>query len=148
DISPEYFHAAGTALLVGRAFTWHDDNHAPRVAVVNREFARRILGSTTAGGGKYYKMPDGRRIQVVGIVEDGKYGSLTENPQPAMFLPIMQSPSTETWLVVRSSGDPQQVAAGVKSTMQDLDAELPIHIQTWNKALDAVLFPSRMATVS
>jgi hypothetical protein len=38
--------------------------------------------------GRYYKMPDGTRIQVVGIVEDGKYGSLTEDPQPAMFLPI------------------------------------------------------------
>jgi hypothetical protein len=42
-ISPVYFHAAGTALLSGRAFTWHDDKNAPRVAVVNREFARKSL---------------------------------------------------------------------------------------------------------
>ncbi len=33
NISPEYFHAAGTALLAGRTFTWHDDKNAPRVAV-------------------------------------------------------------------------------------------------------------------
>ena len=44
-ISPGYFDAAGTALLSGRALTWHDDKNAPRVAVVNREFARKIFGS-------------------------------------------------------------------------------------------------------
>jgi hypothetical protein len=37
------------------------------------------------------------RIQVVGIVEDGEYASLAEDPQPAMFLPILQSPSTQVW---------------------------------------------------
>ena len=87
SISPEYFHAAGTALLAGRDFTWHDDKNAPRVAVINQEFARKIFGSATNAMGRYYKMRDGTRIQVVGIVEDGKYISLTEDPQPAMFLP-------------------------------------------------------------
>ena len=83
---------------------------APRVAVVNREFARKIFGSVTNAIGRYFKLPDGTRIQVVGIVEDGKYTSLTEDPQPAMFLPILQSPSSATWLVVRSNRDPQQLA--------------------------------------
>ena len=66
-ISPEYFHAAGTALLSGRTFTWHDDQNSPRVAVVNRQFARKIFGSATKAIGGYYKMPDGTRIQVVGL---------------------------------------------------------------------------------
>jgi hypothetical protein len=35
NISPEYFHAAGTSLLPGRIVSWHDDKDAPRVAVVN-----------------------------------------------------------------------------------------------------------------
>src|SRR5277367_2413592 len=40
-VSPEYFHAAQTALLAGRAFTWQDDENAPRVAIINQEFARK-----------------------------------------------------------------------------------------------------------
>src|SRR5262249_22256530 len=40
SISPDYFRADGTALLSGRTFTWHDDQNAPRVAVINQEFAR------------------------------------------------------------------------------------------------------------
>ena len=73
SISPEYFHAAGTALLAGRDITWHDDKNGPRVAVINQEFARKIFGSVANAMGGYYKRRDGTRIQVVGIVEDGKY---------------------------------------------------------------------------
>jgi predicted permease len=148
DISPEYFHAAGTTLLSGRTFTWDDDEKTPRVAVVNREFAAKIFGSATNAIGRYYKMPDGKRIQVVGIVEDGKYNSLTEDPQPAMFFPILQSPSGGTTLVVRSDGDPGQLLAAIRGTLRDLDAGLPLYIQPWNKELDTALLASRMATAS
>jgi uncharacterized integral membrane protein len=106
----QVFHAAGTSLLSGRAFTWHDDKNSPPVAVVNREFARRIFGSPTSAMGKYFKRRDGTRTQVVGIVEDGKYENLAEDPQPAMFLPILQQPpANEMSLVVRSNRDPQQL---------------------------------------
>ncbi len=82
DISPEYFQAAGTALLSGRTFTWHDDAAAPRVAIVNREFARRIFGFPTNAMGRYFKLPDGTRLQIVGTVEDGKYTTIMEVPHP------------------------------------------------------------------
>ncbi len=147
-ISPEYFHAAGTALLSGRTFTWHDDKNSPRVAVVNPQFARKIFGSITKAMGGYYKMPDGTRIQVVGVAEDGKYNSLAENPTPAMFLPILQSPSSSTWLVVRSNRDPQQLGSDIRSRLRQLDAGLPVYIQTRYKELDAILFGPRMATLS
>jgi predicted permease len=146
NISPDYFHAAGTALLAGRPFTWHDDKNAPRVAVINQQFARRIFGSVTNAIGRNYKMPDGTGVQVVGIVEDGKYLSLAEEPQPAMFLPFLQAPSSVTRLVVRSDRDPQQLAAAMKTTLQDLDAGLPFTIGPWT--MDAALFAPHVATVS
>jgi ABC-type antimicrobial peptide transport system permease subunit len=146
NISPDYFHAAGTALLAGRPFTWHDDKNAPRVAVINQQFARRIFGSVTNAIGRNYKMPDGTAVQVVGIVEDGKYLSLAEEPQPAMFLPFLQAPSSVTRLVVRSDRDPQQLAAAMKTTLQDLDAGLPFTIGPWTKY--AAQFAPHVATVS
>lgn len=146
--SPGYFHAAGTALLTGRTFTWHDDKNAPRVAVVNAEFARKLFGSVTSALGGYYKLPEDGRIQVVGIVEDGKYKSLTEEPQPAMFFPVLQMPSSSTTLVVRSKGDPQQVVTSLQDALRRLDAGLPFTIHTWPKVLDSALFASRVATVS
>jgi predicted permease len=148
NISPEYFHAAGTALLSGRPFTWQDDKNSPRVAVVNREFARRIFGSAMSAMGHYYKIKDGTRIQVVGIAEDGKYGSLTEDPLPVMFLPILQSPSSSTKLVVRSSRNPQLLGAAMRIALRQLDAGLPVLIETRDKPMDVLMFGPRMATVS
>jgi predicted permease len=152
NISPEYFDAAQTTLLAGRTLTWHDDKNAPRVAVVNREFASKIFGSATSALGGYYKS-NGSRIQVVGIVEDGKYGSLAEDPQPAMFYSILQSPSSQMCLVLRSNGlsannDSRQLVAAIKSKVTDLDAGLPFIIRTWNQELESALFPSRMATLT
>ena len=147
-VSPEYLHAAGTRLLAGRTFTWHDDKDSPRVAIVNQEFARRLFGSPNDAIGRYFKLPDGTRIQVVGIAEDGKYGSLTEDPQMAMFLPILQSPTDRTWLVVHSGRDPQQLAAAIRSALRNLDPGLPVSLQTRYEAMDMVLFGPRMATIS
>jgi len=147
--SPEYFRAAGTALLAGRTFTWHDDKNAPRVAVVNDELARKVFGGADRALGRYFKLRDGTRIQVVGIVENGKYtANLAEDHQSAIFLPLLQSPWSETWLVVRSDQDPQLLAAAIRAKLRDLDAGLPAFIQTWNSEMNGALFAPRMATLS
>jgi predicted permease len=149
-VSPDYFQAAGTALLAGRSITWHDDKDAPRVAVINQEFARRIFGSATNAIGGYFKLRDGTRVQAVGVVEDGKYTGIAERPQLAMFLPFSQSPSTSTWLVVRSPRDPQELAAAARVALHQLDAGLPLTTETWNNELNSGIaqFGPRMATAS
>ena len=147
-VSPEYFHAAGTALLSGRAFTDQDNKDNSYVAVVNREFTRRIFGSIPRAMGSYFKMPEGKRVQVVGVAEDGKYARLTEDPKPAMFLPLQQWPSNSGYLVVRSVGDPNQLGLAIRSRLRQLDSAVPAYIQTRYKSLDAVLLGPRMATLS
>jgi predicted permease len=148
EISPGYFAAAGTSLLAGRTFDWHDGKDAPPVAVVNRDFAGRMFGSVNHAIGSFYKLLDGRRVQVVGVVEDGKYQNITQDPQPAMFLPSMQSPASAFFLVVRSHRDPQQLAAAMRTKLHQLDSGLPVDPKTWNDLLSVVLFPSRVATMS
>jgi predicted permease len=148
SISPEYFDAAGTALLSGRAFTWHDDKNAPLVAVINQEFARKVFGSRTSATARYFKRSDGTRIQVVGVVEDGKYDQVTEDPRPAMFLPILQSPSTQTYLAVRSDREGGELAAAIRIAVRRLDSGLPLYIGPWHKEMDTALFASRMAAMA
>jgi ABC-type antimicrobial peptide transport system permease subunit len=148
QISPGYLDAAHTALLAGRAFTWNDDAKAPRVAVVNEFFARTFFGSASGALGKYFKVPDGTRIEVVGVVATGKYKNLVEDPQSAMFLPILQVPSSETAMVVRSERDPRQLTEDLRATMRGLDSGLPYEVRTWDETLDLALFPSRIATAA
>ena len=147
-ISPGYFHAAGTALLAGRDFTWQDDENAPRAAVVNPEFARRLFGSTHNVVGRHFKLRDGSLAGVVGVVEQGKYESLTEDPAPAIFVPILQAPSTDTWLVVHSNRDPVGLATAMRSRLHNLDAALPVYIQTHIGEMGPIMFGPRMATVA
>jgi ABC-type antimicrobial peptide transport system permease subunit len=98
--------------------------------------------------GGHFKLRDGARIQVVGVVENGKYQSLTEDPEPGLFLPILQAPMSETWLLVRSDRDPQQLVSAMQGTLRDLDRGLPFFIETWDRQLAFALFPSRIATAS
>jgi predicted permease len=149
SISPDYFSSAGTRLLAGRDLTWHDDKGAPRVAVVNQVFARKVFASVTNTIGQSFKTIDGSRIRVVGIVRDGKYtADINEAPRAAMFLPILQQPTTDSWLVVRSSGDPQQLAAAIRGKLRELDSGLTSFMASWNQAMNPALFPSRMAAAS
>ena len=148
DVSPDYFNAAGTTLLSGRAFSWHDDEKSPPVAVVNRQFARTMFGSVTNAVGRYYKLQDGTRLQVAGVVEDGKYLSVTEEPEPVIFLSFLRAPASQSYLVVRSRRDLQQLSEAIRSEIRKLDAGLPVDADTWNTLLDVPLFPARMATMA
>ena len=148
NVSPDYFKAAGTTFIAGRTFTLHDDSKAPMVAVVNREFAREVFGSVERAIGSYYKVWNGTRVQVVGVVEDGKYVTLTEKPTTATFYSFLQRPSNDVFLVVRSQRDPQEIAGALQRTLRGLDPALPLDIQTWNQEMTSALFAARVATVA
>lgn len=149
-VSPGYFPAAGTTLLTGRDFNWRDDKDAPRVAIVNQAFARKVFGSTAKAIGGYFRQDAKTRYQVVGVVEDGKYMTLTEDPHPAFFQPLSQAAARITfmWLVARSSAEPQQIAAAVHDAVHGLDNSLPFKLLTWDEQLDSALFAARTATMA
>jgi predicted permease len=148
NVSPDYMAAAGTRLLAGRDLSFRDDKPAPKVAVVNRLFAEKVFGSVQKAIGGHFKFWGGERAEVVGVVENGKYRSLTEDQQPAMFFSFQQHQSSVTWLVVRSRRDPQEMAHALETTLHGMDSALPLSIRTWNQELDAALFAPRVATVA
>ncbi len=146
DVSPGYFAAAETRLVSGRDFTWHDDKNSPQVAIVNQTFARKVFGTTNAVG-RYFTR-SGPRIQVIGIVADGKYNTLTEDPTAAMFLPSAQGPDTRTVFVVRSRAGDAATAAAIHDAFSRLDPNLPVEIGSWTQEMGMALFPSVAATVA
>jgi predicted permease len=148
SVSPGYFAAAGTTILMGRDISWHDEKNAPVVAVVNREFARKVFGSVNKAIGGHFKFWGGNRAEVVGVVEDGKYRSLTEDQQPAMFFSFQQHQSSGTWLVVRSKRDAQEMAAALEQTLHGLDRGLPLNIRSWDGEMSSALFAPRVASVA
>jgi len=147
-LSPGYLNAAGTGLLAGRDLTLHDDSKSPKVALVNRQFALKVFGSVDKAVGGHFKFWGGNRAEVVGVVEDGKYRTLTEDQQPAMFFSFQQQQSSGTWLVVRSKRDPQEIAGALERTLHGLDPGLPFAVRTWTEEMTTALFAVRVATVA
>jgi predicted permease len=147
-ISPGYLIAAGTRLIAGRNLTLSDDKKAPKVALVNHQFAIKVFGSVDKALGGHFKYWGGERAEVVGVVEDGKYRTLTEDQMPAMFFSFVQHTGSETNLVVRSKRDPADIAAALEKTVRSLDSALPFEIHTWNEEMGSALFPARVASVA
>jgi predicted permease len=147
-ISPGYIKAASTSLLAGRDLTEQDDAKAPKVALVNRQFAVKVFGSVNKAIGGHFKFWDGQRAEVVGVVEDGKYRTLTENQQPAMFFSYLQQKSSNTWLLVRSNRDPQEISAALEKTFHGMDSAMPLAVRPWTQEMNSALFAARVATVA
>ncbi len=148
NISPGYIEAAGTRLLAGRDVTFRDDKPAPKVALVNREFAVKVFGSVQKAIGGHFKYWGGERAEVVGVVENGRYRSLTEDQMPAMFFSYQQHEASGTRLVVRTQRDPQEMTRALDTTIHSMDSALPLVVSTWRRELDTALFAARVATVA
>jgi predicted permease len=148
QVSPGYFSTAGTRLLAGREFNWQDEKGAPKVAIVNGIFARNMFGTENAIGKRFHS--HGKEPwKIVGVVEDGKYETLTEDPRPAIFYPILQLPETSTTLVVRSSLPPAQMIPAIREAINQVDRSIPLFtLRSWQDSLSFMMFPTVAATVA
>jgi predicted permease len=152
-VSPGYFSAAETPLLAGRDVSFTDTTKTPAVAVVNREFARRLFHSGDAVG-RYFKNSSGQPVQIVGVVADGKYFSLTEDQEAVAFFPISQGPTGHTSFLVRMRPDSpdsatNDMAATVRKVVRDLDPAIPVRVSSaWKNQLGLTFFVSQVATVA
>jgi predicted permease len=146
-ISPGYLRAAQTRLMAGRDFTWHDDANTQPVAIINQTMARVLFGDSPALS-RHFLQPGPTVLTVISVIEDGKYDSLAENPQPAMFFPLGQSHDNDFTLVVRSERRSEDLSAALKTMIESTDPSLPVRIESWRDGLQLALLPVRLATVA
>jgi predicted permease len=149
QVSPGFFQALGIRLLQGRDIDWRDTSTSRRVVVVNEAFANQILGERHVLGRHFRYGSQGPPIEVVGVVETGKYQSLTEADTPALFEPIMQAYNTTTVMLVRSSRPSGEVASDIRRVMYSLDPSLPLFgVRGVEEMLGFVLLPMRVAAIA
>jgi len=147
-ISPGYLEAAGTRLLGGRDFSWQDTTQTPYVAIVNETFARKMWGDTSAIGQRF--IVRGNLTEVVGVVEDGKYHNMQESQQPVAYLSLSQNEQNHMIFVARSHRTQDEMAATLERTLNGLEPDARIKVQSWLEVLGGVnaLFPARAATIA
>jgi predicted permease len=149
QVSPDFFATLGTKLLAGREFNWHDDTKSPQVAIVNVAFAKQVMHTENPVGQRFRGGRSWPFTEVVGVVEDGKYESLTESRQPVVFWSILQSYNSTTTLEVRSSVPPMQMVGEIRQAIARLDPELPLYgAGPLQKMLGLAFLPSQAAAVA
>jgi predicted permease len=130
DVQPSYFRAAGTAVIQGREFTDADTATAPKVAIINETFAKKIWPGENPLGKTFRTKKGDPPIQVVGVTRTGKYLFLYEPPQAAVFFPLAQRYSSSANLFVYTEKDPKQMVSAVRDQIAALDPNLPVFAVT------------------
>lgn len=148
-VSRGYFEAMGIPLVRGRSFDRRDRMESPRVAVVNQAFVDRYcpredpLGQIILGD-----WANPRPTEIVGVVGDIRHNGLTAEPRPTVFLAQAQVPGYITYVVVRTSGDVQGMAASVRREIQQVDRNQAVSaVQPMRQYVSAALARPRLYAV-
>ncbi len=148
-VTPAFFRTLGAELRAGREIGQGDVAGGARVAVINETLARKILRTDRPIGRRIRYGWSGNWIEVVGVVEDGKYVSLDEAPRAAVFEAVEQHYSSTITMIVRSSRPTDEVVADIRTTLGRLDPALPLYeTQSLDEMLGLVLLPSRLASIA
>jgi macrolide transport system ATP-binding/permease protein len=145
--SPGFLSALGTRLMQGRDFTERDGESNRDVAVVNETFARRFWPGQSALGKRFSRAGSaGPWIEVVGVIQDGKYFSLSEEAKPFVYFYLNPQSRRDLTMVVRTASEPQSAIAATRREIQQLDATLPVYnVQTMIDHMAVPLFQARVA---
>lgn len=134
-VTPAYFDTLGIPLLSGRGVTEQDGAQAPRVAVINETFARRVWPNENPLG-KIFKWKKGggdEEVEVIGVVRNAKGNSLFADTPVMAYFPLAQQYHNVMTLHLRATMQPAALIAAVQREIRALDAKLPL---TYVKTLD------------
>ena len=152
---PGYFETMHLPVLRGRGIAGTDDSSAPGVVVINQAAAKKYW----PGGdpiGQRISLEDGIWVTIVGMCANARQEDWADEPDPEVYLAALQNhgflggPSSHQayiTLVMRTPGNPADLATAVKQTVWSMDRNLPIsQVLTMDQAVaDATAEPRFLA---
>jgi putative ABC transport system permease protein len=127
-ITPRYFDTLGMRVSSGRAFDERDGPDGARAVILSEGLARRLWPAGNAVGQHLvvdYSTAGTYPYEVVGVVNDVRFGGPRTTPRQEIYLPHAQRPYLILNMAVRTSGDARYLAPAVRRVLHDLDARKP-----------------------
>jgi putative ABC transport system permease protein len=151
-VSDGLLDAVGMELLAGRGFTRADGPDDPPVVMVNETFVRRFYPGEDAVGQRFtFGNPDGEDpgwMTIVGVVADARRSGLDQEIRPSAFIPLSQYTDSGWNVVLRTAGDPVELAGALRESVRALDPDLPVsRIRTLEQAVAEGLGARRFLTL-
>jgi predicted permease len=147
-----YFHTLEIPLVRGRDLTWQDmDETAPVVAVVNETMARQYWPNENPIGRRItlgLPRPDNPWVTIVGIAKDLPHRAIDSSPQPDWYLSRPLGPQRNQILLVRTSGNPSDLAAPIRRTVAGIDRNQPVaNIEAMTDVVRDTVAPRKFNTL-
>jgi putative ABC transport system permease protein len=143
-VSAGFFNAAGTRLLQGRDFGPDDRANTRPVAIVNKTFVKRYLAGRDPLGLQFsagYPRPDPRNeVTVVGVVDDIRQKTVTDEPEPAFYSPLSQIPlRRQTVAVATSTSDVAGLQSAIREQVRQLDPQIAVEFEIVSDLVNATM---------
>ena len=148
-VSPGYFDTLRIPLLAGRDVAWTDTMDSSRKIVLSSSAAKYLLPGLNPIGQQISTTDDGteRKYEVVGVVGDIRYASMTRGPVAGAYIPIAQDnghkPSHTAVVCIEGSAAPLAAAARQLAAQTAPDIPAP-NLRAMNDDLDASISSERM----
>jgi putative ABC transport system permease protein len=127
SVDENYFPAMRIPITRGRAFTAHDDEKAPLVAIVNQQFAKTYWPNQDPIGKRLQLGSNKNRwLQVIGVTPTAKYAYLGEPATPYLYVPFAQNPQSRMAILTCTSIEPASLAMPLRQLVHSLDANEPV----------------------
>ena len=147
-VSPGYFDTMQTKILSGRDFSDHDTAAAPRVAIVNEEFARRFAKGANPVGMKFRvrRMQSTVLYEIIGLVRNTKYMDLREDFWRIVYTAKAQheDPGTDAQILVRSRAGVVGLTSAIKNAAASVNPNMDIEFSTLRKTIEDGLLRDRL----
>jgi putative ABC transport system permease protein len=145
-VTPDYFTAARTRQIEGRPFDDRDRAGAPLVAIINETLARRFWPNQSPVGRRL--VADTATLEIIGVVQNGKYQNVGEEPRGAVFRPLAQIAPEMATLAVRTSRALADVGPDLRDAFRRVDPDVAVFdVRPMMAHLDngSAFFPFRLA---
>ena len=145
-----YFNALGIPLLRGRHFSDVENREARRVMLINEALAKKHFPNEDPIGKRLdvsmFETPT--PTEIIGVVGDVKYESLTDDPAPAVYFPHAELAYSFMTIAIRTDGDPVALAPAVQREIRSLDPNQPVSdVRTMNQVMSETVSRTRFNTV-
>jgi predicted permease len=143
-VGPGYFQMMQIPMVAGRDFSNQDRAGTPLVVIVNQSMANRFWPGQRATGHRLRIQGEWRTV--AGVARDIKYHRVNEEPQPFLYLPMLQAGRTDANILVRSEMPTAAVVSMVRAAAQSLDSKVqPLETVDLAGLVYVSLFANRMA---
>jgi len=135
----------------GRDFTWSDDEHAPRVAIVSQNLAEELFPRGDAVGRHVTIEPGdpalGKQVEIIGIVNDATMWNLRRPASPELYVAALQTYIQWGDLLIRTNIDPRRLTKTVTQEVAAMGHEYIVQATPLSDHIEQSLLQERVTAM-